>query len=159
MATHSSVLAWRIPGTAEPGGLPCIDRKTPLHYDCSAMSHLCISFWNLAGGWELSKSKLYFSIHRERQARYFKVFLIQESEAALSSGRYLQWPSQVLRGSTTEHCGSAGVFQDPDLCSCISEGQLHRPAWLTALPSNSEALGRDLPTEQLSSASGCDRRD
>ena len=22
MATHSSVLAWRIPGTAEPGGLP-----------------------------------------------------------------------------------------------------------------------------------------
>ena len=24
MATHSSVLAWRIPGTAEPGGLPSI---------------------------------------------------------------------------------------------------------------------------------------
>ena len=22
MATHSSVLSWRIPGTAEPGGLP-----------------------------------------------------------------------------------------------------------------------------------------
>ena len=22
MATHSSILAWRIPGTAEPGGLP-----------------------------------------------------------------------------------------------------------------------------------------
>ena len=22
MGTHSSVLAWRIPGTAEPGGLP-----------------------------------------------------------------------------------------------------------------------------------------
>ena len=26
MATHSSVLAWRIPGTVEPGGLP----KVPL---------------------------------------------------------------------------------------------------------------------------------
>ena len=24
MATHSSVLAWRIPGTGEPGGLPVI---------------------------------------------------------------------------------------------------------------------------------------
>ena len=24
MATHSSVLAWRIPGTAEPGGLPAV---------------------------------------------------------------------------------------------------------------------------------------
>ena len=23
MATHSSVLAWRIPGTGESGGLPC----------------------------------------------------------------------------------------------------------------------------------------
>ena len=27
MATHSSVLAWRVPGTAEPGGLP----STGLH--------------------------------------------------------------------------------------------------------------------------------
>ena len=26
MATHPSVLAWRIPGTAEPGGLPCMGR-------------------------------------------------------------------------------------------------------------------------------------
>ena len=24
MATHSSVLAWRIPGTSEPGGLPSV---------------------------------------------------------------------------------------------------------------------------------------
>ena len=23
IATHSSVIAWRIPGTGEPGGLPC----------------------------------------------------------------------------------------------------------------------------------------
>ena len=26
MATHSSVLAWSIPGTAEPGGLPSMSR-------------------------------------------------------------------------------------------------------------------------------------
>ena len=26
MATHSSVLSWRIPGTAEPGGLPSMGR-------------------------------------------------------------------------------------------------------------------------------------
>ena len=24
MATHLSILAWRIPGTEEPGGLPCM---------------------------------------------------------------------------------------------------------------------------------------
>ena len=28
MATHSSVLAWRIPGTGEPGGLPSIESDT-----------------------------------------------------------------------------------------------------------------------------------
>ena len=27
MATHSSVLAWRIPGTGEPGGLPKKKKK------------------------------------------------------------------------------------------------------------------------------------
>ena len=26
MATHSNVLAWRIPGTEEPGGLPSMGR-------------------------------------------------------------------------------------------------------------------------------------
>ena len=33
MATHSSVLAWRIPGTGEPGGLPS-SNGTPLQYSC-----------------------------------------------------------------------------------------------------------------------------
>ena len=28
MATHSSVLAWRIPGTGEPGGLPSMESHT-----------------------------------------------------------------------------------------------------------------------------------
>ena len=31
MATHSSVLAWRIPGTAEPGGLPSVGSHTVGH--------------------------------------------------------------------------------------------------------------------------------
>ena len=29
MATHSNILAWRIPGTEEPGGLPSIKLKDP----------------------------------------------------------------------------------------------------------------------------------
>ena len=28
MATHSSVLAWRIPGTGEPGGLPSLGSQS-----------------------------------------------------------------------------------------------------------------------------------
>ena len=29
--THSSVLAWRIPGTEEPGGLPSMGSHTVIH--------------------------------------------------------------------------------------------------------------------------------
>ena len=32
MATHSSVLAWRIPGTVEPGGLPSMGSHRVRHY-------------------------------------------------------------------------------------------------------------------------------
>ena len=31
MATHSSVLAWRIPGTGEPGGLPSLGSHRVRH--------------------------------------------------------------------------------------------------------------------------------
>ena len=31
MATHSSVLAWRIPGTGEPGGLPSMQSHRVAH--------------------------------------------------------------------------------------------------------------------------------
>ena len=31
MATHSSVLVWRIPGTGEPGGLPSLESHRVRH--------------------------------------------------------------------------------------------------------------------------------
>jgi len=37
MATHSSVLAWRIPGTAEPGGLLSMGSHRVGH-DCSDLA-------------------------------------------------------------------------------------------------------------------------
>ena len=37
MATHSSVLAWRIPGTAGPGGLPSMGSHRVGH-DCSNLA-------------------------------------------------------------------------------------------------------------------------
>ena len=38
MATHSSILAWRIPGTGEPGGLPSMGshRVGQLSSSCKA---------------------------------------------------------------------------------------------------------------------------
>ena len=61
MATHSSVLAWRIPGTGEPGGLPSMGSHrvghdwsdlaaaaaAAKHTDwCSDYSSFRIQFWN-----------------------------------------------------------------------------------------------------------------
>ena len=37
MATYSSVLAWRIPGTGEPGGLPSMESHRVGH-DCSDLA-------------------------------------------------------------------------------------------------------------------------
>ena len=60
MATHSSVLAWRVPGTGEPGGLPFMGSHRVGH-DCSDLAAasaatlldvktaLTIESWNLPG--------------------------------------------------------------------------------------------------------------
>ena len=40
MATHSSVLAWRIPGTGEPGGLPSVGSHRVWH-DWSNLAAAC----------------------------------------------------------------------------------------------------------------------
>ena len=34
IATHSSILAWRIPGTEEPGGLQCMGHKESDMTEC-----------------------------------------------------------------------------------------------------------------------------
>ena len=39
MATHSSVLAWRIPGMGEPGGLPSMGSHIVGHPSCCAFTH------------------------------------------------------------------------------------------------------------------------
>ena len=46
MAIHSSILAWRIPWTEEPGGLQSTgsqrvqDRATNFHFHCSPAGHI-----------------------------------------------------------------------------------------------------------------------
>ena len=44
MATHSSVLAWRIPGTVEPGGLPSMGLHRVGHdrSDLAAAAHIYV---------------------------------------------------------------------------------------------------------------------
>ena len=44
MATHSSVLSWRIPGTGEPGGLPSLESHRVGH-DWSDLAAAAASLW------------------------------------------------------------------------------------------------------------------
>ena len=44
MATHSSVLAWRIPGTGEPGGLPSMGLHR-VGYDWSDLAAAAAEDW------------------------------------------------------------------------------------------------------------------
>ena len=46
MATHSSVLAWRIPGTGEPGGLPSMGSHRVGH-DCSDLAAVAVKIQDL----------------------------------------------------------------------------------------------------------------
>ena len=59
MAMHSSVLAWRIPGTGEPGGLPSLgsQSRTQLKRLSSSSSIRVLGFF-----WTLGPKKLYNSI-------------------------------------------------------------------------------------------------
>ena len=57
MATHSSVLAWRIPGTAEPGGLPSMGSHRVWHdWSDLAAAAACVSTADTTYLYQLSLS-------------------------------------------------------------------------------------------------------
>ena len=56
MATHSSVLAWRIPGTGEPGGLPSMGLHRVGH-DWSNLADLAVLLSLRKQGDEVTKKK------------------------------------------------------------------------------------------------------
>ena len=61
MATHSSVLAWRIPGTGEPGGLPSMGLHRVRHDWSDLAAAVCI--W---ASWWLRQSRIYLQCRRPR---------------------------------------------------------------------------------------------
>ena len=46
MPTHSSVLAWRIPGTGEPGGLPSMESHRAGHDWSNLAAAAAANWWN-----------------------------------------------------------------------------------------------------------------
>jgi len=58
MATHSSVLAWRIPGMGEPGGLPAMGLHRVGH-DWSNLAAVAATFFRWFGGCQL---QMFYSV-------------------------------------------------------------------------------------------------
>ena len=61
MATHSSVLAWRIPGTGKPGGLPSVGSHRVGHDWSKLAAAACVSFESISFYWLFSSSWFIFS--------------------------------------------------------------------------------------------------
>ena len=85
MATHSSVLAWRIPGTAEPGGLPSMGSHRVGH----DWSHLAAAAAACKSDlMDMSLSKLQ-ELEKDREAWH----AVQESDTKLSD-----WITALMSG-------------------------------------------------------------
>ena len=84
MATHSSVLAWRIPGTREPGGLPSMGSQRVGH-DWSNLAAAAAAWHNFREG---NDSPLQYSCPenpRDGQACWVAVHGVAKSRTRLSN--------------------------------------------------------------------------
>ena len=80
MATHSSVLAWRIPGTGEPGGFLSI-RPHRVGHDWSGLAAAAAA----AGTFESQKLYQYLSLKKNTKLRWlFDNLLIKSSQESHS---------------------------------------------------------------------------
>jgi len=68
MATHPSVLAWRIPGMAEPGGLPSMGSHRVRH-DCSDLAVAAEWIFKLCS--EYCKTKVSLSHSFENHMHFY----------------------------------------------------------------------------------------
>ena len=92
MATHTSILAWRIPGTGEPGGLPSMGSHRVGHWSdlaaAAAVGFDCVKIWfalkfepsssyagiNMSERNETLNKYLFLKINLRRSFSYFVVY-------------------------------------------------------------------------------------
>ena len=72
MATHSSVLAWRIPGTGEPGGLPTMGSHR-VGYDWSDLAAAAAAAWRF---W-LGKNHITLTQKARSKVKGMKIFFLK----------------------------------------------------------------------------------
>ena len=111
MATHSSVLAWRIPGTAEPGGLPSMGSHRVGH-NWSDLAAAAGYLWLLPVLWKQT-----FKIETEQQSRPGDVHT-QVSSTLCIGNQYVRNPLSLYINIYVYMCGSGGLVTHlcPTLC-------------------------------------------
>ena len=106
MATHSSVLAWRIPGTGKPGGLP------------SMGSHRVGHDWSDLAAAAAEAEQLYLPSYPNQRGlvseRYFQVIIsIFKPESLLYFVRLYKYLSQYNFYPTTDSVPNSSLFLSP----------------------------------------------
>ena len=85
MATHSSVLAWRIPGTGDPGGLPSMESHRVGH-DCSDLAAAAAKYIMRIDGLDEAQAGIKIAGRNINNLRYADdTTLMAESEEELKS--------------------------------------------------------------------------
>ena len=129
MATHSSVLPWRIPGTGKPGGLPSMGFHRVGHdWSDLAAAAASVLFWTLCVCWFY-----HFVLHLSDSA-----FSLSAKQFVVVEHLSCQVPRWVLRGTFAPRAGSHPSSQ----CTALREEELsvicrfplaRRPSWKTNL--------------------------
>ena len=129
MATHSSVLAWRIPGTREPGGLP----STGLHRVGHNWSDLAV-----AGSWEICKSTRYQ--HSSPLNLMLGRLLTQLHSSSRSKRFYCHFSSSSLLHLALKHVYHHMWNRSPVQVRCMRQGA---QGWCTGMTLR-DGMGREL---------------
>ena len=122
MATHSRVLAWRIPGTGEPGGL------------LSMGSHRVGHDWSdlaAAAAWlkDPVPPSCFLKLKKKKKKFFFSVFsILDPCNLDLSPSCLLGFSSNVIQINSSES-------------SLLPSDTFYKTAWLCFLQSNSYFLG------------------
>ena len=108
MATHSSIFAWRIPGTEEPSGLPFMGSHRVGHdwSNLAAAAAAAVEGWWLGG--RSRTSKLINQWLTSKKANYFRHNCGQWNTKAIPMKHHLasdlSWTKEGKQGSTTRNC-------------------------------------------------------
>ena len=124
MATHSSVLAWRIPGTGEPGGLPST-RTHRVAPDWSDLAAAYGSFYALASGVDAT----YIVPFRPRNSRWGHIIYPRSPTSwwrLVTERCFVTWQLQTSV-STFQSKGGPWTLGQPQKPRCVLPGS-HSPA-------------------------------